>query len=278
MKISIITVTYNSSHILTEFIDQLRLNGQDESELIIVDSGSDDAEATKIIAQRKGATVVLSPENIGYGRGSNLGAARAQGEWLVFVNPDVSVIHDQLVELVRIGQRNEVHCIGPQVAGIDGRLKVSWGRTIRPPWRKRGSGYTDHGSLIHAETISGCCMAISAEHFRRLNGFDPSFFMFCEEMDLHRRLLDLNGRISVARDVVVRTPGGSSSLGVTDRWRSVERLIGHTRYVFKHFSRVEGCAAIGYNLLKIIFLPKFKRRRTSFVQYSKGLRRNVAGT
>lgn len=278
MKVSLITVTYNSSHILRDFLQKLDLVRHQDCELIIVDSGSSDVEQTKQIARDAGVNVVVSHENIGYGRGSNLGAAEATGRWLAFVNPDVSVSFSQLLALVSIAEANNLDCVGPRVVGPDGSEKRTWGRTITPPWRRRNSGYARVGSLIHAETISGCCMLLPASRFRSFAGFDSDFFMFCEEMDLHRRLGDSGGRIAVAPEVVVETPGGASSLGVTDRWRSVERMVGHTRYIFKHFSYIEGLIAISVNLSKILIDRRFGDRKLSLGQYFRGIRRGNEST
>lgn len=274
MKMSIITVAYNSSHILRDFVRRLELDRHQDCELIIVDSGSDDVGLTKEIARDADITLLVSDENIGYGRGSNLGAAEAKGRWLVFVNPDVSVSCEQLLALVSIAEANNLDCVGPRVAGLDGNVKRTWGRTITPPWRRRNRGYVEAGSLILAETISGCCMALPASRFRSLGGFDVDFFMFCEEMDLHRRLRESGGRTAIALEVEVHTPGGASSLGVTDRWRSVERMVGHTRYVFKHFSYIEGLIAIMANLSRILVEPRFVARKVSLRQYLAGIRRS----
>ncbi|MHC6229963.1 glycosyltransferase family 2 protein [Arthrobacter sp. MMS24-T111] len=278
MRLSLVTVTYNSSHILRDFVRRLDLSNHHDCELIIVDSGSSDAENTIQIAREEGATVLVSDKNIGYGRGSNLGASAATGQWLAFVNPDVSVGFDQLLTLVSIAEAGDLDCVGPQVVGPDGREKMTWGRTIKPPWRQRDRGYSEDGSFIFAETISGCCMALSASKFAALGGFDSDFFMFCEEMDLHRRLKDSGGRTAVTRDVVVETPGGASSLGVTDRWRSVERMVGHTRYMFKHFTYLEGLIAVLTNLSKILVEPRFGSRQLSLRQYFEGIRRSVEST
>ncbi|BCW79810.1 hypothetical protein NicSoilC5_18290 [Arthrobacter sp. NicSoilC5] len=121
-------------------------------------------------------------------------------------------------------------------------------------------------------------MALTASKFEALGGFDSDFFMFCEEMDLHRRLKDSGGRTAVSRDVVVETPGGASSLGVTDRWRSVERMVGHTRYMFKHFTYLEGLIAVLTNLSKISIDPRFGDRRLSLRQYFEGIRRSDEST
>jgi GT2 family glycosyltransferase len=117
-------------------------------------------------------------------------------------------------------------------------------------------------------------MALPASRFRSLGGFDVDFFMFCEEMDLHRRLRESGGRTAIALEVEVHTPGGASSLGVTDRWRSVERMVGHTRYVFKHFSYIEGLIAIMANLSRILVEPRFVARKVSLRQYLAGIRRS----
>ncbi|AUI51859.1 glycosyltransferase family 2 protein [Arthrobacter crystallopoietes] len=273
---TVVTVTYNSSHIIGDFIEKMGFENGSDTRLIIVDSGSDpeDARRTKAIADQYGAEFILSRENIGYGAGSNIGARLAKSDWLLFINPDVAISLDQCAALVTHAQDGGVDCLGPRVLDTNGRLKISWGRTITPPWRTRPSGISSHrNGLSITETISGCCMAIRRDVFDRLNGFDENFFLFCEEMDLHRRLNDVGGVVALTDKVEVITPGGASSTGVSERWRHVERAVGHTNYMRKHFFRLEGWIAVIYNILRIAVQPRFRPMLMSLRQYNKGIRR-----
>lgn len=254
---------------------RLQLLPDSACELIVVDSGSTDRHLTERLVNRIGATFIGSPENIGYGCGSNLGAKYATGSWLVFVNPDVHLTIDDAEQLVAQAKGHQIACLGPTVLDLNGAKKISWGRTITPPWRPRRRNFNLAGNLIYAETVSGCCMAISSDTFHALGGFDEEFFMFCEEMDLHRRLGQQGGKIATTTSVVVQTPGGASSQGVTDRWRSVERMVGHTNYMYKHFTKLEGLIAVLYNITRIVVFYPAKSKRLSIKQFLRGIGRHL---
>lgn len=270
--LSIISVTYNSSHIIAEFLNNLALPAAPDCEVIVVDSGSQDWKLTASIVEKAGHRFVRSSRNVGYGAGSNLGANMATGAWLLFVNPDVQMSYETAVRLVSVAQEHDVTCIGPTVLNEEGVSKRSYGRTVTPPWRRRTQGFRTVNNLIYAETISGCCMAVHSGDFHRVGGFDERFFMFCEEMDLHRRLTDTKSVVATSLEVTVTTAGGASSKGVTEHWRLVERMVGHTNYIFKHFTVIEGWLAIGYNLAKICILPGYSSRRESYGQFFRGVR------
>jgi GT2 family glycosyltransferase len=274
MRLAVVTVTYESSHLVEGFLAKLRSDGSDDCEVIVVDSGSSDSQRSKDMALRAGATFSPSETNVGYGTGSNIGAALASSEWLFFVNPDVEVTMAALRELVTIAEERGVACIGPVIEEPNGSIRRTWGRTVTPPWRKRGSGWREEEGLIVAETISGCCMGIRKRDFEALGGFDERFFLFSEEMDLHRRMANAGMTTACATAIHASTPGGGSSDGVSSRWRLSERAVGHTNFMFKHFTRAEGMVAVLYNLSRIILDSSFSPRTESFAQYWHGIRRN----
>jgi len=272
-SLSVVTVTYNSSHILSEFIGRLFSEGESDSELVVVDSGSADLTQTESIVGASNASLIRSNENVGYGRGNNIGVRSATADWVFFVNPDVDVTFAQLHELVLIAEERGLTCVGPVIREEDGSIRSSWGRTVTPPWRRRSTGWREDDGLIFAETISGCCMGLRREDFLSIGGFDESFFMFSEEMDLHRRIGNKGLTIACVKSVAIFTPGGSSSEGVTNRWRLVERAVGHTKYVTKHFSAIEGFAALAFNALSMVGRSSFSPKGESLSQFWRGLRK-----
>ena len=274
MKALVVTVTYNSSHILGDFLSKFYSSASDDVELVLVDSGSMDSLETKRLAAENGVRIELSNENLGYGGASNLGVREFSDnhDWLFFVNPDVNVTADQIRQLAEAGARAGLAVVAPRVTDMKGQLTVSWGRTVTPPWRHRDSGESEADGYLFTQTVSGCCMGVRTDVFNEAKGFDPDFFMFCEEMDLHRRIGDAGGTVAIYKGISVATPGGASSVGVSSRWRIVERSIAHTRYVRKHFSAVEGFIAFVFNLARVSLLPGFRPHVQSVRQFSRGLK------
>ena len=74
-SIGVVTVTHNSAHVLDGFLDQLSAEtAENETRVVVVDSGSSAIGETKRISRQSGAAFVPILENVGYGTASNRGA------------------------------------------------------------------------------------------------------------------------------------------------------------------------------------------------------------
>ena len=81
-NISFVVVCYKSSLALKSLL----LSIPKESEVILVDNSKD--QETKEIANSYDCVLIQNKENIGYGSACNLGAEKASGSHLLFINPD----------------------------------------------------------------------------------------------------------------------------------------------------------------------------------------------
>lgn len=211
-----------------------------------VDSGSREPESTRTFAERCGARFVDAGGNVGYGTGSNLGAAVSQGDWLAFVNPDVEVSWASLCRLVETAEAHGLTCVGPQLEDGQGQEVPSSHPFMRPPWVPRSTTTLARGTVSRADVVSGCALVVRRADFLAVGGFDEAFFMFAEEHDLQRRIHDAGGVVGVALEVRARTVGGASSDSVSRRWSAAERSVGHVRYMRKHHGRVAGAVDLTY--------------------------------
>lgn len=95
MKVSVIIVAFKSSDILIRCLDSIgKFNDLgEELEVIIVDNSPEDSRvenAIKVSAFQ--SYKYYAANNNGFGAGNNIGAARAKGEILAFINPDIILI------------------------------------------------------------------------------------------------------------------------------------------------------------------------------------------
>jgi N-acetylglucosaminyl-diphospho-decaprenol L-rhamnosyltransferase len=275
--VDVVTVSYNSSHLIGGFLDALEASADELSTVYVVDSGSDDAATTREIVEGRGANFVPLAANVGFGTATNAGVARSSSRWVAVVNPDVKASMATLHRLAEQSLASGAQCIGPEVRDEDGARVRTWRGIIAPPWR-RGVGTPAYreGPMIWTDSISGCCMVIDRPWFERLRGFDESFFMFSEEIDLHSRLRSLGGRTAVFLGVSVVTPGGSSSEGVSRRWSMTERSISHVHFVAKHYSRVEAIADVAFRAIEIVVKREFRPSPASIRQFARGVKPFVA--
>jgi GT2 family glycosyltransferase len=101
---SIVVLNWNGRHFLADLMPSLRTAVQrcpGDHEVIVVDNGSDDGSADWLAIEHPWARVVRLPENRFFIRGNAAGAAVATRDILVFLNNDMRVDPDFLVELLR---------------------------------------------------------------------------------------------------------------------------------------------------------------------------------
>lgn len=168
----------------------------------IVDNGQDPA-IVDTTARKHHARVIRPGANLGYGGAANLGFADSHADWFVLVNPDTVFAPGALTTLIEAADRHpSAGVFGPQLRNTDGSVYPSARRlpsltngighallaTVWPnnPWTRNYHGSTDNEHSCG--WLSGACLVMKPVAFRALGGFDPSYFMFFEDVDLGRRM------------------------------------------------------------------------------------------
>jgi len=163
-------------------------------ETIVVDNASRDETVRIVQDALPGATIVRAPRNLGFAAGSNLGAARATGDVLLFLNPDTRPEPDTAFQLcLPVWQHEDIGAAGCKLVFPDGRIQCA-GAVLGPNGiaAQRGWGKADHGQYDREEDVAyvpGAALAIRRPLFWQLGGFHEGYFPgFFEDTELCLRL------------------------------------------------------------------------------------------
>lgn len=208
-----------------------------EIEIIVVDDGSGD-ETMRLNDFVRGAVLKRTSENLGFPGACNLGAALANGEYLVFLNNDVEFDPDVFVRLHAAIQRDkdEVACFGAAILQLDGTIQDLGSGVWRDGvahghFRNEAPTRYAYAYPRDVDYVSGCFFCISAAEFRAPGGFDPCFSPgYYEETDLSLRLWKAGRRSRVYPDIrVYHLEYGAFSSKVPD---ASIRLMARNRPIF----------------------------------------------
>jgi GT2 family glycosyltransferase len=127
ITLSICIVNWNTRELLRACLQSIYRYPPDAPfEVIVVDNASSDGSAAMVQAEFPQAVLIANAENLGYARGNNQAMERAQGEYLLLLNPDTEVFPDTLnCALAFLAAHPEVGAIGAKQLFPDGRVQPS---------------------------------------------------------------------------------------------------------------------------------------------------------
>jgi N-acetylglucosaminyl-diphospho-decaprenol L-rhamnosyltransferase len=249
-SVSVVTVTYNSAHIVNAALSPF----SPEHEIICVDNASSD----DLSAALEGVSVSLiqNPENVGFGRACNQGLSAASGEFVLFINPDVRVDDSTLPALLDAARRYpDSGVFLPMTRRDDGRL---WLRNRPAGPGPRGRSREDLNQIegdFCSQFMDGSIFLVRRSLFRDMGGFDENIFLYYEDDDLSRRLLSRKSPIIVVKDAFATHAAGKS---VSGGWRvevnrNKYKKISEIYYFNKHCLNYNITADSLSHILKIFF-------------------------
>lgn len=204
-------VSYNSAHALGSTLRSIeahlpaatvsiREHGNDTDSLAAIEELAD--------ASPLAVDISVDATNPGFGTGCNALAATSTATWLLFLNPDAEVLawpwHAS-------SPPPEQAVVGPHMDG-PGETERQSGRSYRildevaRSWLRRSSV-----PLNGCGFVSGAALMIDRASFGRLGGFDESYFMFYEDIDLCLRANEAGIATLVEPDWQVRHSGGHAT-------------------------------------------------------------------
>jgi GT2 family glycosyltransferase len=224
--------------------------------VVAVNNSQVDSAEIAAICDRFGVTMIQNAENVGYGRGCNIGARRMRdSRYTLFLNPDVRFAPQSLRRMVEIADAHpDIVALGPLQSGRDGRVRgkrrsVGQGPTFGAPLRDGDCS----GAVVDTGFISGGALMVRTDVFLRIGGFDERIFLFHEDDDLCLRLAR-HGRLAYATDIVVDHRYGSSTPRTDELTRVRSWHLGFSRvYVIrKHHGRRAALISLLHAVLKFL--------------------------
>jgi len=188
--ISIIILNYNAGSLLLECVDSVLKSNYNNFEVIIVDNVSKD-NSHKICKEKfQDIILIENKKNLGYCGGNNVGIERANGEFLIILNPDVIVELDWMNQLLSAFRKYGDGFYQPKIlASTDHNIIISAGNMIQlfGFGYARGKGEKDVGQYEKDEEVgyaSGTCLFSSSNIFRKIGNFDSFLFAYHDDLDL----------------------------------------------------------------------------------------------
>ncbi len=203
-QVSVVIVNFcqwNNTARLTQQLRSSEAIRRGAAEVVIIDNHSPGAATAKRLRKLSGVSVVRSGRNEGFARAVNRGSRRSRGEWVLLLNPDVTVDPGFLDEVLEFASRfpavdPAAGVIGFQMRHQDGSKQASAGvfptlfRTLAGLLVPRSRRKCQHHRLDRRQQVpwvTGGCLLVRRACFEQLDGLDEQFFLYYEDVDFCQR-------------------------------------------------------------------------------------------
>ncbi len=211
MLLSIIIVNYNVKYFLEQSlcsVEKALRAAPLQAEIFVVDNHSSDGSADWLPGRFPRVRFILNSDNKGFGAANNQALARAQGKYILFLNPDTILPEDSFSTCISFMDAHpEAGAVGLRMIDGSGRFLKESRRGFPSPWvafckmaglttlfprsaafAKYYLGHipstTDHPSPI----LPGAYMFVRKQALDQTGGFDERFFLYAEDIDLSHRI------------------------------------------------------------------------------------------
>lgn len=229
--VSVIIVSFNTREVLRQCLQSVLDDSSGlVTEILVVDNASTDGSPEMIEQEFPEVRLIRSEINLGFGEGNNVALREARGRYFVLLNSDAFFVKGALpLAIKHMDENPSVGLGGCRLIGRDGLsqpssrcfhsvvgdLVVLSGLAAKFPKSKFFGNFdrtwANENDAAPVDWVPGAFSILRPSALKKVGFFDPSFFLYYEEVDLCLRLKKVGIPVWYWPDIVVIHIGGESS-------------------------------------------------------------------
>ena len=249
-NITFVIVSFRSAHIIENCIKSIN----PDIKIIIVENSNNLQVKNYLENKFLNVEVIIANENLGYGKGNNLGISRVNTQYAFILNPDAILEKNCLDELSKA------------------QFLLEDDFVILAPNLLNNYGYFSNKNnnlnkeILEVDYVKGFAMLINLKKINLKKLFDENFFLFLEEIDLCKRIKKKGGKIFIVKNSKVQHLGKQASENILNielcrNWHWMWSLF---YYNYKHFGIITA-----YRIAIIKFFSSIFKLFFSFIFFNK---------
>ena len=248
-NLSIVIVTFKSEAVIHECIKSI----DKDIKITVVENSNNFQFKDELEKSYKNVSCVLSSENLGMGSGNNIGIKKAVTDFVLILNPDVILETSTISELIKASQKiSSFAILAPISSDID-----------YPNYKlDNNKDSIDYNLPFNVKSIDGFAMLFNKKKLDKTlnkNYFDENFFMYLENDDLCKRIIDTKEDIYIAPMSKIKHLGGKA---VSDKYKYEVEFARNWHWIWSKFYFNK--KHYGYS---VAFLKGFPKLFSSLIKY-----------
>jgi len=252
--ISVIIVSFKSDHVIHKCIKSI----DKRIDILVVDN-SNNYEFKKHVEQKyKNVKCILSNNNIGMGAGNNLAIKNLKKKFALILNPDVLLKKDTIKEIIEASKNIKSFAILAPISDQKENLNYKL--------ENNEIDKVDESSPFKVKSVDGFAMLLNIKKLKKIknfNFFDENFFLYLENDDLCKRIIDYKENIYVIPRSKIKHLGGKA---VNPKYKNEIEFSRNWHWMWSKFYYNK--KHYGYSIAIIKVLKNMLSSKLKFIYYS----------
>ena len=270
-NLTAVIVTFKSEKVIHDCIRSI----SESIKIILVDNSMDKNFKENIEKKYRNVKCILSSENLGMGPGNNLGLKYVETDYAFVLNPDVILEKSTIDEIILSSQKIKSFSV---IAPISNSIEY-------PNYKLDKNHVYDNNDAFEVKSVDGYAMLFNLKRLSQLEIFDDSkyfdenFFMYLENDDLCKRLIDDGESIYVIPKSKIKHLGAKAvdekykdEIELSRNWHWVWSKFYYNKKHFGFFSAlINGLPSFISAIIKFLFYSSILKRKKSKVYFNRVL-------
>lgn len=223
MEVAVVILNWNGKKLLERYIPSVIAHSH-KAKIYVADNASTDDSLEFLTQKFPEIVIIKNVKNLGYAGGYNEALKYVEEDIYVLLNNDIELTHGWLDSILSLFKKSDyIAAIQPKIKSIQNPNKFDYAGAAGgfidalgyPFCRGRVFDHIEKDSGQYDENLevfwaSGACLAIRKDCFRKVEGFDESYFAHQEEIDLCWRLKNIGYTIWCTPHSEVYHQGGGT--------------------------------------------------------------------
>ncbi|MDQ4502979.1 glycosyltransferase family 2 protein [Sinomonas sp. ASV322] len=197
VSVGVVTVTFNSSSVLDDFLASLWAQEGVNVRLYSVDNDSQDSTVDRLTEEscHHPATVIANDANFGVAVGNNQGieAALADGcDWVLLLNNDTMFSPTFIADLVRVANHRGLDIVSPLIEATEPPGSNWYSDGVIQPFKAMKTTHlgmgdpllpASHPEVVAVDYASTCALLVRPVVFETVGLMDPIYFVYGDDVD-----------------------------------------------------------------------------------------------
>jgi len=205
-NLTMVIVTFKSEKVIDKCVNSIGRNVP----IIVVENSNNQKFKHDLESKYKNLKCILSGSNLGMGAGNNIGIKAATTDYVFILNPDATLEPNTLDELYLTLEKKLDFSILSPICSDKNFPNYGISNNKRKVYLENFEQIKEKGLSFVVDYVDGFSMLLNKGKFKNDNYFDENFFMYLENNDLCKRVINEDGNIFIIQSTKINHEGGKA--------------------------------------------------------------------